>query len=220
MTEETSGNSQTNSTAVKALTDYIVRTTDTNEYHTRARSDAEEFGLSYPDEPTGQLLSTLAALSVSESNQAGIAATPASGIVGLYLLDGLGPDGHLTCIDPESEHQSNAKDVFRAAGYTQFRFLPSRPLEVMGRLAPNSYRIVVGDLSSPDLPAFIDLAWPLLQPGGILVLLDCLYDGLLTDPSDRDMAAAREADEKIRALDDALVSRLPLGSGVTLAVKR
>lgn len=73
-----------------------------------------------------------------------------------------------------------------------------------------------------DLRAFIDAAWPLLRPGGVLMLADALLDGTVSDETrkDRDTVAAREADEYVRALDAAHVARLPLGAGLTLVTKK
>ncbi len=47
-------------------------------------------------------------------------------------------------IDPEAEHQAMAKATCREAGVatTRARFLPSRPLEVMGRLATDAYQLI------------------------------------------------------------------------------
>ncbi|MCK7663492.1 class I SAM-dependent methyltransferase [Corynebacterium sp. CCM 9185] len=199
-------------------------TTDTPPELTNARSDAGEFGLVVPDEITGSLLSTLAAGAVASDSAGAIAVTPAAGVVGLYLLEGLGERGHLTCIDPEAEHQKQARATFTAAGYrpSRFRFLPSRPLEVMGRLAHGSYQLVYGDMRPSDLKAFITAAWPLLSDNGVLILADCLLDGTLSDDTrrDRDTIAAREADEHVRQMDGALVTRLPLGAGMTILTKR
>src|SRR5699024_4278664 len=115
----------------------------------------------------------------------------------------------LTAIDPEVEHQRQAKISFREAGYpaSRVRFLPSRPLDVMGRLADNSYQLVYGEVSPLDLTAFVQTAWPLLVPGGVLVLPDVLLDGTLADESrrDRQTVAARDAQDFITTLDDALV---------------
>ena len=73
-----------------------------------------------------------------------------------------------------------------------------------------------------DMPALINAAFPLLRKNGTLVLANSLLDGTLADTtrSDRDTAAAREADELARSLEDAVVTRLPLGSGLTLITKR
>lgn len=203
------------------LRDYIESTTTVGDVLAAACEDAQEFGLALPDTMTGALLTTLAATARA---QGAIAVTPAAGVVGLHLLAGLSDSGILTCIDPEPEHQKRAKQTFRDAGYSpsRIRFLPSRPLDVMGRLAADSYNIVYGEVSPVDLKAFTDAALPLLATGGVLVLADSLLDGTLADATrkDRDTVAAREADEYISSLDNVIVARLPLGAGITLVTKK
>ena len=56
---------------------------------------------------------------------------------------------------------------------------------------------------------------------GISELRTVSEAGTLADASrtDRDTAAAREADEYLRELEGASVTRLPLGSGLTLVTK-
>lgn len=199
---------------------YIESTTDLEPNLARAYEDAEEFGLDAPDVLTGQLLTTLVA---NARAQAAIAVTPALNVAGLYLLAGLTEYGILTCIDPEPEHQRLAKLIFREAGYphTRIRFLPSRPLDVMGRLANKSYQIIYAEVAPMDITTLVDAALPLLSPGGSLVLPDVLFDGTLTDETrrDPDTRAIREADEYIRSLSGAHVCRLPLGTGMTIVTK-
>ncbi|WIM69436.1 O-methyltransferase [Corynebacterium suedekumii] len=206
-----------------ALRTYIESTSDVSEALATARRDAEEFGLRVPDEMTGQLLTTLAAASANDRSTGAVAVTPAAGVVGLYLLRGLGDTGTLTCIDPEAEHQTQARATFRDAGFapSRARFLPSRPLDVMGRLANGAYQVIYVEVPPVELPTVITTAWPLLTQGGTLVLADALLDGTLADESrrDRDTAAAREADELARSLEGALVTRLPLGAGLTLITR-
>jgi len=206
-----------------ALRTYIESTSDVSEALATARRDAEEFGLRVPDEMTGQLLTTLAAASANDRSTGAVAVTPAAGVVGLYLLRGLGDTGTLTCIDPEAEHQTQARATFRDAGFapSRARFLPSRPLDVMGRLATGAYQVIYVEVPPVELPTVITTAWPLLTQGGTLVLADALLDGTLADESrrDRDTAAAREADELARSLEGALVTRLPLGAGLTLITR-
>ncbi|NLZ57329.1 MAG: O-methyltransferase [Corynebacterium sp.] len=212
------------SNAFEFLRNYVESTTEIDPALATAREDAAEFGLPVPDEVTGQLITTLAATTNGEGSTGAIAITPAAGLVGLYILRGLADGTILTCIDPETEHQRHAKATFREAGYSpsRVRFLPSRPLDVMGRLASNSYQLVFGQVSPMDLRAFFDAAWPLLRPGGVLVIADALLDGTVSDETrrDRDTVAAREADEYVRSLDDAHVARLPLGAGLTLVTKK
>ena len=211
-------------TAYEALRSYIETTSDPSAALRGARDHAEEYGLPVPDESTGQLLTTLTAASAGSTERPqAVAITPAANVVGLYLLAGMPDNGILTCIDPEAEHQRSAKTAFREADYapSRGRFLPSRPLEVMGRLANGSYQVIYADVAALELPAIIKAAWPLLHQHGTLVLANSLLDGTLADASrtDRDTAAAREADEYLREIEGASVTRLPLGSGLTLVTK-
>ncbi|WP_018023620.1 O-methyltransferase [Corynebacterium ulceribovis] len=213
--------------AFDATRNYILSTTAADETLEAAARDAAEFGLSYPDSITGSLLTALTSAALAgrpNATRSVVAITPAAGVVGLYLLRGMAQGDHLTCIDSETEHQKLAKKAFQSVGLrpSQYRFLPSRPLEVMGRLNPGAYDVVYGDCRPTDLLAFVHAALPLLSPGGVLIIGDCLLDGIVGDESrtDRDTVAAREADEYVRSLDGVTVSRLPLSGGLTIIAKQ
>lgn len=186
-----------------------------------ARADADEYGLPVPGAAFGGLLGTLAA--GGNGTSGAVAMTPAAGVVGLHILAGLPEKSTLTCIDPEADHQSRAKAVFRDAGYSpsRARFLPSRPLDVLVRLAAEAYHLVYAEVEPVDLPAVLNTAWPLLTPGGTLVLAGSLLDGTLADDTRKDRAtlAAREADQLVDSLEGAVVARLPLDAGVTLVTR-
>ena len=53
-----------------------------------------------------------------------------------------------------------------------------------------------------------------------LVRAELARDALEAARRDRDTVAAREADEYVRQMEDALVTRLPLGAGMTILTKR
>ena len=131
--------------------------------------------------------------------------------------------GHITCIEPEIQHQKLARSAFQADGIPNnaYRFLPSAPLDVVSRLAQNSYDIAIVECSVEDFSTTVEATLPALRPGGILMLLDSLMDGTVRDRDrqDRQITSAREADEAIRRLPGAAVSRLPLGAGSTLVTK-
>ncbi|MBA1837647.1 O-methyltransferase [Corynebacterium sp. zg912] len=190
----------------------------------QAREDAEENGVPTPSPIVGDLLTVLAA--GSQASQGAVAVTPAAGVAGLHILVGLREKATLTCIEPEAALQAGAKEAFRAAGFapSRVRFLTSRPLEVMGRLATGAYQLIYADVAAVQLRPLIDAAWPLLAPGGTLVIAGSLLDGTVADPTrrDRETEAAREADAFVDtlALDDAAVARLPLDGGLTLITKR
>ncbi|WP_425292295.1 O-methyltransferase [Corynebacterium mayonis] len=190
----------------------------------QARTDAEESFLPAPGTALGQLLTTLAAAGASPNGA--VAVTPAAGVVGLHILHGLSEKATLTCIEPEAEHQTGAREAFRTAGFApaRARFLTARPLDVMGRLAPESYHLVYADVAPVELSSMLAAAWPLLARGGTLLIADSLLDGTIADPTrrDRDTEAVRALWEDADKLGDeaAVVTRLPLDGGITLVTKR
>lgn len=213
-------------TAFDALSAYIASSTPDDPALAEALHGAEEYGLATPDAPTGQLLGTVAALGASPAAERGggaIAITPALGPIALTILRGLPEKETLTCIDPEVEHHTMAREALSAAGYAanRARFLTARPLDVMKRLAAGSYHLIVADVAADDLPAVYASAWRLLSPRGVLVLMDALLDGTLADDSRRDRStqAARQLWEQVQENEDALVARLPLGAGLMLITK-
>ena len=190
----------------------------------KATADAAELGVDFPDAATGSLLSVLA--SQAGPSPSAIVVTPAASVVGLHIVRGARGNVQLTCIDPEVEHQRSAREAFASVGLrgSQTRFLPSRPLEVMGRLAADNYQLVFAQTRPQDARALVDAALPLLVSGGALVLADYLLDGTVADSSrtERDIVAARETDEHLRRLaaeGRIVLSRLPLGEGMAVATK-
>lgn len=193
-----------------------------------AHVEAEENGLRAPSAVVGTLLATLAACGgASGHSQGAVCVTPAAGVVGLHILRGLPEKATLTCIEPEAALQNSAKQALKLGGHSpsRARFLTARPLDVMGRLAADSYQLIYADVSPLELTAFAERAWPLLTAGGTLVFADSLLDGTLADASrrDRDTEAARAADDYVDTLaadQGAVVTRLPLDGGLTLVTKR
>lgn len=214
-------------TPEQAIVAHVNNTAAHDEALLNAIEAAEEFGLVYPDTITGEFLTFLSAHAGGSASSAGhtataIVMTNAAGVVGSYLFAGM-PQGHLTCIEPEVQHQQLAKEAFAAAGKrpNDFRFLPSAPLDVVGRLAQESYDLAVADAAEEDLIPLVKATLPALRPGGVMVLMDSLVDGLIGDESrnDRQTASAREADEFLLEMESVKVSRLPLGAGLTLLTK-
>ena len=179
------------------MTDFINATTDESDAMGFARDAADELGLTAPDELTASFLTTISSSYCRDKSA--VVVSPSACVSGLAILAGMGSNGHVTCIDTEAIHQRVARQAFTAANVrsNQYRFLPSRPLEVMTRLAE---------------------ALELLEPGGLIILADILLDGTIANPArkDRDTAAARRLDEALRDREDIYLSRLPLGAGMVL----
>lgn len=193
-----------------------------------ATAEAEENALRTPSLMVGQLLTTLAAsTAASSSSQGAVVISPAAAVVGLHILRGLHEKATLTCIEPEAALQAEAKEAFQLGGFApaRARFLTARPLDVIGRLATDSYQLIYADVAPVELPTFMSAAWPLLTAGGTLVIAHSLLDGTVADPlrRDRDTDAARRADaflDELTAEHDAVTTRLPLDGGLSLITKR
>ena len=126
--------------------------------------------------------------------------------------------------DGDPAHQKLARDSFQRAGIpaSRHRFLPSRPLDVLSRLAPGAYDLIYADVSPAEIETFRERAWPLLSDGGVLVFAGVLLDGTIADESrrDRDTVAAREAEQHLLEREDALATRMPIGAGAIALIKK
>ena len=147
-----------------------------------------------------------------------------SGVSGLWLLGGMLPDGVLTTVDLESEHQRAARQAFTDAAIapTRFRLINGSAGEVLPRLTDAAYDLVFVDADKTSYPLYFEQALRLLRPGGIVAFDNALWHDRVADPTarDADTVAIREVGKAVR--DDARVvsAMLPVGDGLLVAVKR
>lgn len=187
----------------------------------RAADRADQLGAGTVSSGTGALLSALAAAARAT---AVVEIGTGTGVAGLWLLRGMSPDGVLTTIDPEAEHQRAAREAFTEAGVkpTRVRTITGRPLEVLPRLADAAYDLVVAGGDPLDLAEHVEQALRILRPGGMLVVVHALGDDRVPDPARRDevTTALREVARHLRDDERVVPALLPTGDGVLLAVKR
>lgn len=186
-----------------------------------ARDKAEELGITAVSAGTGATLRLLAAAlgahSVAEIGTG-------TGVSGLWLLDGMAPDGVLTTIDVEVEHQRAAKEAFAAAGIksTRTRTISGRALDVLPRLADGAYDLVFVDGDPAEASDYADQAVRMLRSGGALAVNDALWHDRVADPArrDEDTVAMRELGKRVREDERLVASLLPVGGGLLVAIKR
>jgi len=144
-----------------------------------------------------------------------------AGASGLWLLGGMPDDGILTTIDLETEHQRAAREAFAAAGFAhqRTRVIAGRALEVLPRMTDAAYDLVVVDADKEEYPEYLAQATRLLREGGTLVMT---WTDKESDPANRDAETRtlREVGRTIRDHDQFIVSLLPVGEGLLVAVKR
>ncbi|EWT07710.1 methyltransferase [Intrasporangium chromatireducens Q5-1] len=183
-----------------------------------ARRRAEELGVNSIDNGAG---ATLQALAAAIGAKAVMEIGTGAGASGLWLLGGMAPDGVLTTIDIEPEHQRAARDAFSAAGiaHQRTRVITGRASEVLPRMTDGAYDLLVVDADRSDYPSYVEQASRLLRRGGTLVLS---WTDKEADPAARDAETTtlREVGRHLRDQEHFTVALLPVSSGLLIAVKR
>lgn len=185
-----------------------------------ARERGEELGCT-PIGPAGGaalrfLASALAARAVVEVGTG-------AGTSGLWLLRGMTPDGVLTSIDVEPEHQRAARQTFTEAGFppSRYRLIMGQALDVLPRLTDGGYDLVFVDAAKPEYPRYLEVGVRLLRPGGVIAFDNALWDGRVADPASRDPSsiALRDVGAMVRDDETLIPLMLPLGDGLLLALR-
>ena len=191
------------------------------EIREKARLRGEELGAAPVGTGTGPALRMLAAAAQATAVcEIGTGA----GSSGLWLLEGMPENGVLTTIDIEADHQRSAKEFFHEAGipHQRTRVISGRALEVLPRMTDGAYDLVLIDADKSEYPAYTEHALRLLRSGGVLVLDNMLWHDQVADPAARDdkTVTLRDLGKELRDREDLLVSMLPVGDGLFVAIKR
>lgn len=187
----------------------------------QAARRGEEFGCTPVLPGVGAALRLLAA-SVRASHVVEVGT--GAGTSGLWLLQGMTPDGVLTTIDAEPEHQRAAKDAYRSAGVLpqRTRVIAGDAGQVLPRLTDSAYDMVVIDADKDSYPVYAEQGIRLLRPGGILAMDNMLWHDRVADPAARDATTStlRNLGKDLREDERLIPSLLPVGDGLFVAVKR
>jgi predicted O-methyltransferase YrrM len=185
-----------------------------------ARSLAKEVGLGPVTPGTGAVLRFLAAAGRAKSV---VEIGTGTGVSGVWLLRGMRPDGVLTTIDLDGEHQRLARRIFAEAGFasSRSRIITGYALDVLPRLADGAYDLIFVDADLAEYGGYVEAALRLLRPGGLLVLTGVLATGRIGDPAARDpeTVAAREVVRAVREAPEWVPALLPAGEGLLCAVR-
>ncbi|MFI6296300.1 O-methyltransferase [Nonomuraea sp. NPDC050790] len=145
------------------------------------------------------------------------------GVSGLWLLRGMRPDGTLTSVDVEPEHQRLARQAFADAGFSggRVRLIIGRGLDVLPRLSDGGYDMVFADGAKQEYSDYLAEAVRLLRVGGIVAFDNALWHNRVADPAQRDpdTVALRELGKLVQGDDRLRPLMMPLGDGLLAAVK-
>jgi predicted O-methyltransferase YrrM len=166
----------------------------------------------------------LAVLATGAGARSVVSIGSGGGLAGLWLLRGMRPDGVLTALDGDPEQLRAARAAFAESGVApgRARLIFGTPAEVLPRLSPGAYDMVVCAGPPRDyaehLPGLLDL----VRVGGTLACHGLLAGGRIADRTVRDpqTVAWREVARTVREDETLLSAVLPVGAGLLVATKR
>lgn len=145
-----------------------------------------------------------------------------TGSSSLALLDGLGPQGHLSAIDSDPAAAAIAQQAWQEQGLqANATFLLGDALELLPTLEPG-FGLIYVDGANWEYEAYLDAALPLLAPRGVLVFDNVLWRSQVLDPDPSDASASGLArfNAALRRRHELLSCVLNLGDGLALVSRR
>jgi caffeoyl-CoA O-methyltransferase len=143
-----------------------------------------------------------------------------TGYSALCIARGLRPDARLVCCDVSEEWTSVGRPFWEQAGVADridLRIAPA--LETIGALAPDEkFRLAFIDADKPNYPNYFDALVPHMEPNGLILVDNVLWDGRVVDASSTDdnTVAIRAFNDKVAADDRVETVMLPISDGLTL----
>lgn len=199
---------------------YAEKYIEPSEAVAAAQQRAQELGVGHVSDGKGAALRFLAsvtgAVAVAEIGTG-------AGVSGLWLTEGMKPNGILTSIDCEPEYQRAASKAFKDAGIAsaRIRLISGHAMSVLPRMSAGGYCLVFVDAGTAQLEETVEQALRMLRPGGVLAVCGALWRDRVGDPAQRDAHTVA-----MRTLGTSLLERkgltplmLTCGDGLLAAVK-
>jgi predicted O-methyltransferase YrrM len=150
-----------------------------------------------------------------------------TGYSALWVALALPADGKLVCCDVNAEWTAVGKPYWEKAGVTgkiDLRIAPAT--ETLDRLLADgqagAYDFAFIDADKTGYDGYYERCLKLLRRGGLIGIDNVLWGGDVADPKKRsaDTRALRRLNDKLHHDERVSLSMLPLGDGLTLALKR
>src|SRR5687767_12074402 len=144
-----------------------------------------------------------------------------TGYSALAVALALPGDGHITCCDVNKEWTAIARKFWAKAGVEKKIDLRIAPALETLKTLKGPFDFVFIDADKPNYASYYEACLPLVRRGGIIAIDNTLWSGWVAekDRSDVDTVALRAFNDKLHRDDRVALSMLPLGDGVTLALK-
>jgi predicted O-methyltransferase YrrM len=196
--------------------DYLARLREETAAHPRARMQIT------PEQ--GQLMGILTRLlNVSRAIEIGVF----TGYSSICVASAMGPKGLLIACDVSEEYTSIARRYWADAGVESRIDLRLGPaLDTLADLLDagqaGHFDLAFIDADKSNYLPYYENCLRLLRPGGLLLIDNTLWSGRVADPSvlDADTLALRELNDFLSRDSRVWTALLPVGDGLTVALKR
>jgi predicted O-methyltransferase YrrM len=148
-----------------------------------------------------------------------------TGYSALAVALALPGDGRIVCCDISEEWTAIARRFWEKAGVAhkiELRLAPA--LRTLGELVQQGARFDFAfiDADKGSYANYYEACLQLVRRGGIIAVDNTLWSGWVADPKrrDDDTRALRAFNDKLHRDERVALSMLPLGDGVTLALKK
>ena len=147
-----------------------------------------------------------------------------TGYSSICIARGLATGGRLLCCDVSEEWTAIARDHWDRAGVAERIDLRIAPAIETLRALPDDPPIDLAFIDA-DKPGYVDYYEEIvarLRPGGVVLLDNVLWSGVVADPTntDENTVAIRAVNDRVAADDRVEAVVLPIADGLTIARKR
>ena len=147
-----------------------------------------------------------------------------TGYSSICIARGLVDGGRLLCCDVSEEWTAIAREHWARAGVADRIDLRIAPAIETLRALPEGPTIDLAfiDADKPGYVGYYDEIVPRLRPGGVVLLDNVLWSGVVADPSntEENTVAIRAVNDRVAADDRVEAVVLPIADGLTIARKR
>ena len=144
-----------------------------------------------------------------------------TGYSALAVALALPEDGRLVCCDISEEWTAVGKPFWKKAGVDKKIDLRIGPALQTLKGLKGPFDFVFIDADKPNYLKYYEACLPLVRKNGIIAIDNTLWSGAVADPGqkDADTVALRQFNDVLHGDQRVALSMLPLGDGVTLALK-
>jgi predicted O-methyltransferase YrrM len=150
-----------------------------------------------------------------------------TGYSSMVVAKAMGPEGRVLALDVSEEFTAVARRHWAKAGIADRIELRLRPAaeslqELVAAGGGATFDFAFIDADKVNYDTYYEYALKLVRRGGLIAIDNVLWDGKVIDPSDKTAStvAIRELNRKVHGDERVDAVLLPIGDGLTLALKR